>query len=302
VRLRLFLLLSLTVLAVVGATVVIYDRLESFNAPSDQVVGPGADDEDATGAALGSAGDGGTGPGEVGDAGEAGVLGVEGTVTAVHLEGAVLDPATVPTPLTLVSDRGFGNGAEITGVTVEGRESTIVWDGGRPFVLSSGPGLVLGAAAVDLTEEGLRVVLGGGTHGLEPGTYRLNTPVAVGDRGVATPRDAVTFVAGDDARLDATGDTALLLGATDGQSFVGPGSVHLEGELVIEQAEGTQPATSLDLTDNPFDLEFSAFEGGRWTVSGRVESNRVGDLVLGSARHVRGPALPWAVRGRHRWT
>jgi hypothetical protein len=284
VRLRLFLALSLVVLAVVAATVVIYDRLEDFNAPSDLVVGPAED-----GGAV-DAGEADAGPPERAEDGADGVLRIEGTVTAVHLEGAVLDPRAVPTPLTLVSNRGFGNGGEVTGVTVEGRRSAIVWDGGRPFVLASGPGLVPDPSTVDLAEDGLHVSLGGGVHSLAPGTYRLDTPVAVGDRGVATPRDAVTFVAGDDAQLEADGDTALVLTAPEGQGFTGPGSVHLEGDLVIDQGDSVQQATSLDLQDQPFDLIFTSFEGGRWTVSGRLESHRIGDLILGSGRR---PPLWW---------
>ncbi len=190
-RLRLFVTISVVLAAVVLSTVVIYDRLEGFNTASDQVVGPAEGDDEATEAELG---------GEVrgGDRDQtSGELRVDGTVTVVHLDGAVPEPATVPTPLTLVSERGFGNGGEITGVTVGSEEdSAIVWDGGRPFVLSSGPGLVLEPVAVDLTEEGLSLSLGRAKHALEPGTYRLNTPVAVGTAGVATPRDSVTFTAG----------------------------------------------------------------------------------------------------------
>src|SRR3546814_4983759 len=61
----------------------------------------------------------------------------------VLLTGAVLQPREVPTPLTVQSQRGFGNGGQITSVEVEGRASTISWDGGRPLVLSSGGPLVV---------------------------------------------------------------------------------------------------------------------------------------------------------------
>ena len=283
-RLRLFLAMSLAVLAVVAATVVVYDRLEGFNAPSDQVVGP-TDDE---------AGE--DEPADEDGAAEAddGVLRIEGQVTAVHLESAVLDPRAVPTPLTLEAGRGFGNGGELTGVTVEGRASAIVWDGGRPFVLTSGPGLVPDPSTVDLVDGALRVSLGGGAHALQPGTYRLDTPVAVGARGVATPRDSVTFVAGEDAQLEADGDTALVLASTEGQGFTGPGNVHLEGDLLVDQEEGVQEATSLDLRAQPFELVFTGFEGGRWTVSGHIESHRIGDLRLGSARRVHPRWWPWS--------
>src|SRR4051794_13573280 len=87
----------------------------------------------------------------------AGQIAVEGTITELHLEGAQLDPRTYPTPLTVTSDRGFGNGGEINGVTVDGSPASIVWDGGRPFVLASGGGLVLDPVNADLAAEGIRL-------------------------------------------------------------------------------------------------------------------------------------------------
>src|SRR5687768_9003310 len=100
------------VLVIVAAlTVVVATQLDRSGDGSDQVIGP----------------DGTPGPGETttteGDPtvvpAEGQVL-VSGAVTAVELGDARLDPADVPTPLTVASDRGFGNGGEITGVTVDG--------------------------------------------------------------------------------------------------------------------------------------------------------------------------------------
>ena len=57
--------------------------------------------------------------------------------------------------------------------------------------------------------------------------------------------------------------------------------MHLVGNLVVTSEQGAQAASSLDLTDGPFELTFSPTEGGGWTVSGRVQSQRLGDLLLG---------------------
>ena len=277
VRLRWFLALTAALAVTIAATVVIYDRVEGFNAPSDQVVG----------SPSGTAGDPSEGDGadaprtEVPASGAPGTFEVEGLLTAVHLEGAVLQPRLLPTPLTLVSSRGFGNGGEVTGVVVGGEASAVVWDGGTPFVLASGPGLVLDPVSVDLGPDGLRAILGSGVHALEQGEYRLDTPVAVGQAGVATPYDAVRFTATADAQLEASGDTALVLDGAGPWRFVGPGLVHLEGELLVDRPEGAQTATVLDLREGPYELELAPLEGGGWSVTGRIQSSVVGDLTLG---------------------
>lgn len=260
-RLRWFLALSSVLVAVVGVTVVLHDRLDDGGGASDQVISPAAGDT-ATSVRAGAQ------------------IAVSGKVTAIHLEGAVLDPRDVPTPLTISSDRGLGNGADVTGVTVGGKPSTIVWDGGRPFVLSAGPGLTLDPVTVDLVGSSLSCALAPGVHALRPGAYRLDTPVAVGSSGVATSHDSVAFEAGADSRLSARGDAALVFGPEGEHTFTGPGLVHLEGELVIERPVGAQSATTLDLSSAPYELTFSPTEGGGWTVSGRVESRVVGDLTL----------------------
>jgi hypothetical protein len=280
VRLRRFLALTTALAAIVAASVVIFDRVEGFNGPADQLVGsPSGADGDGAGGTDAAVDDGPRTEVPEDDAG--GTFEVEGEVTALHLEGAVLQPRLVPTPLTLVSGRGFGNGGELTGVLVDGAASAVVWDGGRPFVLSGGPGLVLDPLTVDLTPEGLRATLGGGVHALEPGDYRLDTPVAVGQAGVATPYDALDLVATPDAQLEASGDTALLLAPDGIWRFAGPGLVHLEGSLILTRPEGAQQAVSLDLTEGPFELELAPLEGGGWSVTGRIQSTVVGDLTLG---------------------
>jgi hypothetical protein len=274
VRFRWFLLAVSWVVAAVGIGAVVQDRLDDGGSAGDQtIVSPddetGSDDPTGTLAPSGTAAVPGDDP--VLRPAAAQVV-ITGAITAVDLAGAELEPSEVPTPLTLVSERGFGNGGELTDVTVNGRASTIVWDGGRPFVLSSGPGLRLGAVTVQLVPGGLRLAMRGALHRLVPGTYRLNTPVAVGAAGIATPYDAVTFEATDDTRVAATGDTALVLGPTGAHRIVGRGAVHLEGDLAVEDASGSSAGSSFDLADGAYDLTFMPAAGGGWTVSGTADA------------------------------
>jgi hypothetical protein len=195
---------------------------------------------------------------------------VHGTVTAVHIEGAVLDPREVPTPLTITADRGFGNGGRINGVTVDGLPATIEWDAGRPFVLTSGPALVLDPVAVDLVPEGLRLGLADAVHAFAPGEYRLDTPVAVGVSGMAGARDFVVFQAGRDATFEPHGDAALVLDGSRPRHVFGPGLVHLEGSLELTDASGTREVERLDASEAPFDLVLQPGPEGGWVVTGRV--------------------------------
>jgi hypothetical protein len=201
---------------------------------------------------------------------------VGGTVTAVHLEGALPEPRQVPTPLTIVSDRGFGNGAEVTDVLIGGEASSIVWDGGRPFVLSSGGALVVDPLTVDLIPEGFRLALGGSAHRFTPGSYQLDTPVAVGRAGIATPRDAVNFDAIEASLLAARGDAAVTLSGATARRFSGPGLLHLEGTLELRDASGTRAAPAFDVGQAAFELTFTPDGAGGWTVAGLVDESSGG--------------------------
>lgn len=254
---------------VVGVTIVVADALDVGDA-DDQVVGSSDVTLPDDGEVAPSSTEAPTvvpGPGQTE---------VRGTVTAVHLDGALPEPRQVPTPLTIVSDRGFGNGAELTDVVVGGDASTIVWDGGRPFVLSSGGALVVDPSTVDLVPDGLRLVLGGGVHRLTPGSYQLDTPVAVGRAGIASPRDAVAFDATEASLLAARGDAALTLSGEAARRFTGPGLVHLEGALELRDAGGTRAAPAFDLAQGAFELTFTPDGGGGWTVSGLIDGSAGG--------------------------
>lgn len=248
VRLRLFIAMSVAIAAVVGATVLIYDQLDIGGDGGDQVVsGPGPFPES----------NGTTGEAEI-----------HGTVTTVLISDAVLQPRDLPTPLTITSERGFGNGGEITSVEVDGRPSTIVWDGGRPFTLVSGGALLLDPVNVALVPAGLQAVLGQGNHALSPGTYQLDTPVAVGQEGIATPHDSVTFVAGEDTLFEARGDASVIFGPEVPRRFVGPGKLLLSGTIEVTDADGTRTETTITTEVAAFDLTFTPDGNGGWTVDG----------------------------------
>ncbi|MEO7572823.1 MAG: hypothetical protein ABIX10_10330 [Acidimicrobiales bacterium] len=253
--------------AAIGATVVLSQRLEGSGDSGDQVVS-GPDVAAAPGAASSTTG-------EPTVARPAGQVQVSGTVTAVHLEGAVIDPHTVATPLTIVSDRGFGNGGELAGVEVEGTGATVVWDGGRPFMLSSGGSMILDPVNLDLVTEGLRLALGGSVQAFTPGTYRLDTPVAVGTRGVAAARDSVTFDANDRSSFATRGDAALFLSPDAPRHLLGPGLVHLEGALEVVAADGSRRATILDAAAAAFDITLSPIPGGGWSITAILQGEVV---------------------------
>lgn len=263
-RLRWFLSMTAILMAAAGATLILDERLGNGGQGVDQVVGaPVGPDGEGTSTT--------TEPGS-GDPPE-GQLRVHGTVTAVHLEGAVLDPREVATPLTIVAERGLGNGGELTGVIVEGRPASVVWDGGRPFVLASGGALMLDPVVVDLTPDGLRLGLAGTPHGLAPGTYRLDTPVAVGTVGVAAARDSVTFEADGSSAFEGRGDAALVLPPAGPRRLLGPGSVRLEGALELTDAAGTRTRTRLDGVAVAFDLTLTPVEGGGWAITGTLRGD-----------------------------
>lgn len=237
-----------------GLTVLISDRLDDGSTGGgDQVVGGDTDSSDTTAV-----------PPE-------GQVRVTGTLTALHVEGAVVDPREIPTPFTIVSERGFGNGGELTGVQVDGMEASVVWDGGRPFVLSSGGAMVLDPVTVDLAPEGVRLALGGAVHDLTPGLYQLDTPVAVGTSGVASSRDSVAFTAGEGAVFAANGDAALFLDQSSPRHLLGPGLVHFEGTLEVADADGTRPVATLDAAIGAFDITLTPDPGGGWTVTAVLE-------------------------------
>src|SRR5690606_33756287 len=129
-----------------------------------------------------------------------------------------------------------------------------------------GGSLVLDPADVDLVPEGVRVVLGGGVHNLTVGPYQVDAPVAVGSQGLATPRDRVVFEATAGAAFEARGDASIVLGPEQPRRLVGPGLVHLEGELEVVDDAGRRAAAVVDLPSGPFEVTLTPDPAGGWTI------------------------------------
>jgi hypothetical protein len=252
VRVRWLLGLWSTLALVVGLTVVVDDVLDLGGPADDPVIGA---DPATTGTTVAPA-----------EALRPDQARVSGTVTAVRLGAAALEPRVLDLPLVIEADRGFGNGARINGTVVDERPSIIEWDAGRPMALGGDGKLELNEIDVELTGAGLRLALGGRTHRLLAGSYRIDAPVAVGSVGLTTPRDAVSFTTTrGGAELVARGDAAIVLRDVSAL-FLGPGSVELGGDLSVTTADGSRPAGQVRLPDGRFEVTVRAGPDGTWEV------------------------------------
>lgn len=175
---------------------------------------------------------------------------VTGTV-----DGFVGDDAS-GAPLAMPIEVATG-GATIEGAIVDGERSAIVWDGGRPLRLSGTGTIDLGPTHVELAAgtattswslEGLRI--------MTPGTYRLDTPVAVGTGGLARPRDSVDFTADDETTIDTRGGGVVGRGLP--VHLEGPGSFRADGSFRVRTREGTSDAAHLEFGPGPFVVDVAA--------------------------------------------
>jgi hypothetical protein len=187
---------------------------------------------------------------------------VTGMVSALHVEGAVIQP--LPMPLTITTpERGEGSGATIKAVTVDGKPSSLEWDAGVPFALDGDGGmLVVAPLIVDADADHVYVSFGSAAHGFAPGTYHLATPVAVGTGGLATPVQSVTFDATTASTVEFRGNASTTLDPHD-LSIQGPGKVVLEGDLTVVHPDGsTAKVPKVTLDSGPFQLSLSPADGG----------------------------------------
>ena len=185
---------------------------------------------------------------------------VTGTATAVRATGAVAPP--VPTPFTItVPARGAG-GATISSALVGGARSTIVWDGGRPLPVSGQGAIDIGPARLEAGPGTVRWLLDGAPRALTTGTYRLGATVAVGARGLGTPRDGVAFEADQLTALVTKCGARIELRAVP-LSLEGPGTVELDGLLRLRTAEQqSREARSARFGEGPFQVKLTPVAGG----------------------------------------
>ena len=172
-------------------------------------------------------------------------------------EHVTVERANVPaldTPFILTAaDRGTGR-ATIDGALVEGKRTSIVWDGGAPLTFSGeGGGIDLAGATVDLDPSEAVWTVDGAARPLTPGSYRLAGTVAVGDKGLAEAREGFAFTADAGTTVSSTGRVVLKRRAGP-LELDGPGKVRATGRLRVRSEDGTVDAGSVELGEAPFHL------------------------------------------------
>jgi hypothetical protein len=200
---------------------------------------------------------------------------VSGRADHVTVDDAVVDP--IPTPLTVTTpERGLGAGARIEGALVGGQPATIQWDAGTPFVLrGAGGGLATDPVHVEIGPSGAVVRLDGAVHGFVPGRYELDSPVAVGRSGLATPQDTVTFDATEQTTIEFTGNATVPL---PGERWVlkGPGRLDAQGDFSVRTASGRGERSHVRFGEGAFELTVSRVDGSlqlQATVQGPLSSS-----------------------------
>ena len=196
-------------------------------------------------------------------AGEAEISGTVEAATAEHAIAPVL-----PLPLDVPAAPGR-TGITIEGAIVDGSPTTIVWDGGRPFTLTGTGGIGLGPTRVDIGSDGVNWPLDGEPRGLVPGTYTVDAPVAVGQGGLASPLDTVTFTADERTTLSTRGGVAVRT-APAPLRLEGPGSVTLRGAFTVRTAEGERESSLVRFGPGPFVVDLVPVAGG-WNVEGTLK-------------------------------
>jgi hypothetical protein len=183
---------------------------------------------------------------------------LKGTVDRLTAEKA--QAPAIPTPFTLTAlERGVGK-VTIENALVEGRRTTIAWDGGTPLPISGDGGSIdVAGLKVDVDATGSTWAVDGG-RALKPGTYRVGASVAVGVGGLARPRDSVAFTA--DARTIVNGRGGVVLKVPPGrQELTGPGKVVATGQFQVRDQTTRTPATRFQFGEGPYTVVVNPVNG-----------------------------------------
>jgi hypothetical protein len=194
-----------------------------------------------------------------------GQVAVTGTLSTRHLEGLAVGLLSTPVTVT-AADRGSG-GATFTPVQVKGKTTSIDWQTGQPLPITGGDGggLKLGQVVMEVGGGAIKLVLDG-VHGFVPGTYGLNSSVAVGSQ----PLDSVTFGATDATTVEFRGGITTQLPAVLGST--GTGNVTLKGNLTVTHPDGTTtPADSIALDNGPYTITLTPTPDGNFAVTATLQ-------------------------------
>jgi hypothetical protein len=192
-----------------------------------------------------------------------------GTATLVIANRAVSDAIKPPFTIT-VEERGTG-GAEITPVTVNGKESQIDWGTGQPLPWRSTDGaLDLGIAGVHIDSQGITWSLDGSGRDVLPGTYSLGSSVAVGAGGLGKPVDNVTFTAGDETTLSTRGGASITLPPSPIRIEGRDGRLGIQGDLKLSGPSGDRTLKRVTFGPGTYEVTLTPVNGG-YRVTARLE-------------------------------
>lgn len=190
---------------------------------------------------------------------------VKGTIDRLTAERA--QAPAIPTPFTLTAvERGVGK-VTVEKALVDGKRTTIAWDGGAPLPVSGDGGTIdLTGSKVEIDATGFAWAVDGGRP-LKPGTYRLGATVAVGEGGLAKPRDSVAFTADSQTIINGRGGVTLKV-PPGRQELTGPGKVIGVGQFQIRDQKSRTPAARFQFGEGPYTIVINP-------VNGRLEIDAV---------------------------
>lgn len=195
---------------------------------------------------------------DLGPAPAPGQVFVKGTVDRLTAERA--QAAAIATPFTLTAvERGVGK-VTIENALVDGKRTTIAWDGGTPLPITGAGGTIdLNGSKVDVDATG-SVWAVDGARPLKPGAYRAGASVAVGEGGLARPRDSVTFTADSRTIINGKGGVTLKV-APARLELTGPGKVVGAGQFQIRDQKSRTPAARFQFGDGPYTVIVNPVDG-----------------------------------------
>ena len=195
---------------------------------------------------------------DLGPAPAPGQVFVKGTVDRLTAEGAQAPAIATPFTLTAV-ERGVGK-VTIENALVDGKRTTIAWDGGTPLPISGDGGSIdLAGAKVDVDATGSLWAVDG-ARPLKPGAYRVGASVAVGEGGLARPRASVAFTADSRTIVNGKGGVTLKV-APARMELTGPGKVVGAGQFQIRDQTSRTPATRFQFGEGPYTVVINPVNG-----------------------------------------
>jgi hypothetical protein len=195
---------------------------------------------------------------DLGPAPAPGQVFVKGTVDRLTAERA--QAPAIPTPFTLTAvERGVGK-VTIENALVDGKRTTIAWDGGTPLPITGAGGSIdLAGSKVDVDATGASWAVDG-ARPLKPGAYRAGASVAVGEGGLARPRDSVAFTA--DARTIINGKGGVTVKVAPARmELTGPGKVVGAGQFQIRDQRSRTPAARFQFGEGPYTVVINPVNG-----------------------------------------